>query len=141
MFELADPDENPVSLSGLLAEGPLLLYFYPADFSPLCTKQACMVNEEHERLRGVGARVVGVSAQSPATHRKFRERQGLRFPLLSDPGKRIARAYGATAVFGLIPRRVSYDIGVDGLILDAAESNVSLEGHRRFIERAIARRQ
>mgnify|MGYP006271562609 CR=1 FL=1 len=140
-FELADPDETPVSLGSLLEAGPLLLYFYPADFTPLCTKQACLFNDEHQRLHAVGARVVGVSAQSPPTHRRFREQQGLAFPLLSDPGRRVARAYGATAAFGLLPRRISYDVDVDRTILDAAEANFSLQAHKRFIDRAIARRR
>jgi len=88
-FELADQTGRKRTLSGLLAEGPLILYFYPADFTPGCTKEACSFRDLHQDLLKAGLRVVGVSPQDTDSHRRFAEKHGLNFTLLSDPDKKV----------------------------------------------------
>ncbi len=73
----------------------LILYFYPKDNTPGCTTEACDFRDSMEILLGRGYRVVGVSPDSVASHRRFREKHGLNFPLLSDPDSTVAKAYGA----------------------------------------------
>src|SRR5271170_4458466 len=73
-FTLPDQDDQRVSLSTLLRHGPLILYFYPADFTPGCTREACSIRDLHVEIMGAGLDVAGVSPQSPETHRKFREK-------------------------------------------------------------------
>lgn len=138
-FELPDDSGRKVRLTDLLRDGPLILYFYPADFTPVCTREACMFRDAHQDLAARNVRVVGVSAGAAGTHARFRERCRLPFSLLSDPGKRVARAYGARGPLGLWVKRISYLIGPDGEVLDAARGDYSLGGHREFVARALAR--
>ena len=77
-FTLPDQDEHNVSLTTLLNRGPLLLYFYPADFTPGCTREACMIRDLNPEIGRVGLNIAGVSPQSPQRHREFREKFALR---------------------------------------------------------------
>ena len=73
-FILPDEDGDDVSLVGLLEQGPLILYFYPADFTPGCTKEACSIRDIHSDLTAVGLQVVGISPQDDESHARFREK-------------------------------------------------------------------
>jgi thioredoxin-dependent peroxiredoxin len=93
-FTLPDQDGRPVSLSGFTGS-PVVVYFYPADDTPGCTKEACQFNENLSAFNRSGAKVVGISPDGAAKHVKFREKYGLEFPLLSDPGHQVMETYGA----------------------------------------------
>jgi peroxiredoxin Q/BCP len=93
-FELPDQDGKPVTLADLTARGNLVLYFYPQDMTPGCTTQACGFRDQAAELRALGAEVVGVSADSPASHQKFIAKYGLSFPLLSDSANQLTGALG-----------------------------------------------
>jgi len=136
-FELIDQHGSAVTLAGLLERGPLVLYFYPADFTPGCTKEACMVRDRHAELVEAGYSVAGVSPQPAASKRRFAERHALPFPLLTDPGKRVARAYDALGPLGLYTDRVSYRIAPDGTIADAVRAALNIARHEAFIDRAL----
>jgi len=140
-FSLVSDSGVQVSLVELLSDGPLILYFYPADFTPICTQEACMYRDAVAELAGAGVRVVGVSPDAPQVHARFRASQRLQFPLLSDPDRSVAKAYGAIGWFGLpIPwgvRRVSYLIAPDRRILDAVAAEHRLSRHHDFVRRAI----
>jgi peroxiredoxin Q/BCP len=141
-FEFAE-GERTQTLRGCLSAGPVVLYFYPADFTPVCTKEACMFRDKHADLVATGVRVLGVSPQGEDSHRKFRERHRLPFTLIADPSRRIIKAYGVGGMFGLpVPfgtRRVTYLIGTDGRIADMATGEFGLTAHARFAERALAK--
>lgn len=109
-FSLIDDAGRVVTLSGLVGEGPVLVYFYPADFTPGCTAQACSFRDAHERLADAGLTIVGVSPQSVESHARFREAHRLNFPLLADPDKRAIRAFGVAGPFGLVTRRATFQI-------------------------------
>ena len=83
-----------LSLKELLARGNLVLYFYPKDQTPGCTTEACDFRDIAPRLKTASAQVVGISADSPESHRKFTDKHELNFPLLSDSGNRVTRLYG-----------------------------------------------
>lgn len=136
-FTLPDQDGRPTSLEELLSDGPLVLYFYPADFTPLCTAEACSMRDIHADLAAAGLRVAGVSPQGCESHRRFREKHALPFTLLADEGKEVCRAYGVLAGFGLVVRRVTFLVARDGRIADAVESNFSARRHERFVLRAM----
>ena len=104
-FELADADGNRVALKDLCARGNVVLYFYPKDMTPGCTMEACSFRDNAAALRKLGATVVGVSGDSTASHAKFREKQSLNFPLLSDPDHKVASAYGVYAMKSLYGRK------------------------------------
>ena len=92
-FTLPDKDGNPVSLSDFAGK-KIVLYFYPRDNTPGCTRQACAFAGAYEDFKKIGAVVIGVSKDSAASHQKFAEKHGLPFILLSDPELTAIQAYG-----------------------------------------------
>src|ERR1700733_11267444 len=97
---LADQDERDTSLSTLLNRGTLILYFYPADFTLGCTRQAVAIRDLHAQMQRVGLYVAGISPTPPARHRAFRQRYELLFTLLSDPQKTVIDMYGVNGALG-----------------------------------------
>ena len=140
-FTASDNDGNEVTLSSLLRNGPLILYFYPADFTPGCTKEACAIRDIHDDIVAAGLRVVGVSPQDAESHERFREQHGLPFRLLCDPDKSLVRLYGVDGPMGFGVRRATYLIGQDRKIVDAIQADIRIDRHNAFIERAIAMRK
>jgi len=116
-FETPDQDGRTVRLRDF-AGRPVVLYFYPEDDTPGCTREACAFRDDLEAFQERGAAVLGVSTQDETSHRAFREKHGLTFPLLADNRKEISRAYNALGLLG-IAKRVTYVIGPDGTILAA----------------------
>jgi peroxiredoxin Q/BCP len=103
-FRLPDENGKPVSLSDFKGK-KVVLYFYPKDATPGCTTEACDFRDNLNRLAKAGAAVLGVSADSVESHRKFKEKQGLNFPLLSDPDRQAIEAYGVWQEKSLYGRR------------------------------------
>ena len=136
-FELADQDGRKHTLKSLLAGGPLILYFYPADFTPGCTKEACSFRDLHQDLMKAKLRVVGVSPQDVASHRKFADEHGLNFPLLADPDKLAVKAYDVDGPLGFGVRRGTYLIGKDGVIQDSVLADLRIGAHEAFVLNAI----
>ncbi len=93
-FELPDATGHPVRLRDLTAKGNLVIYFYPKDMTPGCTREACDFRDNLSRVQAAGAQVVGISADSPQSHEKFVAKYDLNFPLLSDADKRVLKSYG-----------------------------------------------
>jgi thioredoxin-dependent peroxiredoxin len=91
-FSLKSDEDKTVSLSSLRGK-TVVLYFYPKDATPGCTQQACDFRDNLARVKAKGALVFGVSADSVDSHRRFKEKQSLNFPLLSDPDKKALNAY------------------------------------------------
>ena len=136
-FELGDENGELVKLSGLLREGPVLVYFYPKDFTSVCTRQACRVRDRYERIEEAGLQVIGINSEKPEKHARFREHHELPFRLLVDPQRQVARAWEALGPFGLYTARVSYLIGTDGVIRDAVRADLRIGPHEQLIERAL----
>lgn len=136
-FELPDQDGNLIRLATLLKNGPLLLYFYPADFTPVCTREACAFRDLQPRLAATGTAVVGISPQDSTSHARFRERHSLNFTLLADPDKRVIRAYGCDGSLGFGVKRVSYLICPDGHIVNIAHAALRVAPHTALAEDAL----
>lgn len=136
-FSLKDADGQQVSLADLIKDGPLILYFYPADFTPGCTAEACDIRDMHEDIRSVNANVVGISPQSEDSHQRFRDRYSLPFPLLVDRDKSVIKAYGVNGPLGMGVRRVTYLIGQDGKIADRVLADFAVKQHIQFIEQVV----
>ncbi len=132
-FDLVDEKGEHVA-SSELAGKPYLLYFYPKDDTPGCTKEACDIRDNFARFGQRGLRVLGVSPDSQQSHAKFGKKYGLPFTLLSDPDKQLAQAYGVWAMkqnygkeyMGIV--RSSFLVGGDGLIKKAYRG-VKVDGH------------
>jgi len=137
-FTLPDQDDRSVSLTTLLNRGPLILYFYPADFTPGCTREACMMRDLHNDILRVGFNVAGVSPQSPERHREFREKYSLPFTLLSDLEKFVIRMYDVNGPLGIGVRRATYLIDQARQIRGAVLADFRISQHEDFIRRATA---
>ena len=132
-FTLPDADDKPVSLADYRGRR-VVVYFYPAAGTPGCTKQACDFRDSLAELNGAGLDVLGVSPDKPAKLARFRDKEGLTFPLLSDPDKDVLIAWGAfgekqmygKTVTGVI--RSTFVIDPEGKI-EVAQYNVRATGH------------
>jgi len=139
-FTLPDQQGKLRKLADLLGGEALILYFYPADFTPGCTREACDLRDLHTQILGAGLRVVGISPQSAESHRKFRDEHSLPFTLLSDEDKSVIRAYGVDGPLGIGVRRATFLIDAKQKILDAVLADLRIGRHREFVEAAIAAR-
>jgi peroxiredoxin Q/BCP len=140
-FTLPDADGNEVALKDLRGKN-VIVYFYPAAMTPGCTKQACDFRDSLDSLQAAGYAVLGISPDKPAKLAKFRERDGVTFPLLSDPDKDVLTAYGAFGektmygkkVTGVI--RSTFVVGPEGKI-SLAQYNVKATGHVAKLRRDL----
>lgn len=140
-FVLPNDEGGESSLSDLLENGPLILYFYPADFTPGCTKEACSIRDIHNDIQSVGLQVAGISPQDEESHQRFREQHELPFLLLSDPEKVAIKMYDVDGPFGVGVRRATFLISQDRKIQDAVMADVRIGRHQEFIEKAIILRE
>jgi thioredoxin-dependent peroxiredoxin len=136
-FELPDQDGHGLRLSDLLSHGAVLLYFYPADFTPVCTREACAFRDLQPQFAAAGMTVIGVSPQDSVSHTRFRSKHGLGFPLLADPDKRVIRAYGCDGLLGFGVKRVSFLIAQDSRIMEVARAGLRVAPHTALAERAL----
>lgn len=111
----ADDWEKTVSLEDCTKEGPVALFFYPGDWSSVCTDQMSRLQEDIERFESLGTKVLAISADSPWSHRAFAEDRGIEFPLLSDFGGEVIEAYGVKHDLGF-PERAYFIVDREGVI-------------------------
>ena len=137
-FTAADQNNSPVSLSALLRNGPLILYFYPADFTPGCTREACALRDMHAALLAAKVTVAGVSPQDATSHAGFAAKHALPFTLLCDPDKVLIKAYGVDGPLGFGVRRASFLIGTDGVVQDAVLADLRIGRHEEFFRKVAA---
>ena len=136
-FTLPDETSTDRSLTQLLSLGAIVLYFYPADFTPGCTRQACVLRDLHTEIESAGLRVVGISPQSPASHAKFRAKYQLPFVLLSDQHKAVIKMYGVDGPLGLGVRRATYLVDGGRRVRDVVLADFMIGRHADFVRKAI----
>ncbi len=129
-FELPDETGATRRLTDLLADGPVVLYFYPAAMTPGCTAESCHFRDLAGEFAALGAQRVGVSADAVDRQRQFSDKYSFDFPLLSDPEGTVARSYGVRRNLGLMPtKRVTFVIDTDGTVLDVIKSEIRFSKH------------
>ncbi|KJK37167.1 peroxiredoxin [Streptomyces variegatus] len=129
-FALPDETGTVRSLSGLLAEGPVVLFFYPAALTPGCTAQACHFRDLAAEFAAVGARPVGISGDDVERQREFAGRHGLGMPLLCDTDGAVRERFGVKRGFSLAPtKRTTFVIAQDRTILDVVRSELRMNAH------------
>ena len=114
------PDQNGIlfDINSVLGKKKLVIYFYPKDDSPGCTKEACYFRDQYEVFNEAGAMIIGISGQSVESHKKFAEKYRLSYTLLSDEGNKIRKLFGVpTGLFGILPGRVSYITDKNGKVV------------------------
>jgi thioredoxin-dependent peroxiredoxin len=136
-FTLPDETGTDRSLTELLRVEALVLYFYPADFTPGCTRQACTLRDLHADIERAGLRVVGISPQSPQSHAKFKAKYQLPFVLLSDEQKTVAKMYGVNGPLGIGVRRATFLIDASRRIRDAVLADFMISRHADFVRKAV----
>lgn len=132
------PDERGVerSLAGLLVDGPVVCYFYPAAMTRGCTAESCHFRDLGAEFAALGAQRVGISADSVDKLRLFSEMHGFDFPLLSDPEGGVARLFGVRRRLGPLPvKRWTFVIGTDASVLEVVKSETRMDLHA---DRALA---
>jgi len=116
----------------------MILYFYPKDFTPLCTEEACSFRDSFETFRDLQVDVVGISTDDIATHLRFKAAHNLPFELLSDPDSRVAKLYGAVMPIVGITRRKTFLIDAQGNLAAEYENNFSADGHIKSMIRQLS---
>ncbi|KAL6974650.1 hypothetical protein U1Q18_028833 [Sarracenia purpurea var. burkii] len=115
-FTLKDQEGRNVTLSKFKGK-PVVVYFYPADETPGCTKQACAFRDSYEKFKKAGAEVVGISGDDPSSHKEFAKKNRLPFTLLSDEGNNVRKEWGVPAdLFGTLPGRQTYVLDKNGVV-------------------------
>ena len=127
-FALPDANGKEVSLASFRGR-PVVLYFYPKDDTPGCTKEACTFRDQYQDFQDAGAEVLGVSSDSSESHRKFAERHRLPFMLLADRGGKVRKSYGVPATLGLLPGRVTFVIDGQGVVRHVFNSQLDATRH------------
>ncbi|NOZ39789.1 MAG: thioredoxin-dependent thiol peroxidase [Planctomycetes bacterium] len=141
-FTLTADDGTKVRLSELKG-GPVVLYFYPKDDTPGCTREACAFRDQQAALKKLGAKVFGISPDDVASHEKFRDKYDLNFPLLADPEHKVAEKYGAWREKNMYGKkkmgiqRSTYLIDATGKVAKLWKS-VKVDGHDEHVLKAIA---
>ena len=136
-FSVAASDGSTVHLKDQLGKGPVVLYFYPKDDTPGCTKEACGIRDDFSEFKGLNATVFGVSFDTVASHQKFIAKYKLPFVLLADTDKKIAVAYGAAGPSSLTASRVTFVIDAQGQIARVFPK-VSPADHSAELRQALA---
>jgi thioredoxin-dependent peroxiredoxin len=136
-FSLYSQSGEMVHLKDFLGSKPVVLFFYPKDDTPGCTKQACAFRDDYEGFGKLDAEVMGISSDSVESHRSFAAKHDLPFTLLSDEEGKVRRLYGVPASLGLFPGRVTYVIDKEGVVRHLFSSQLGVEKHVEEALRAL----
>lgn len=129
-FALKDQNNHIFDSDSVVGKKNLVIYFYPKDDSPGCTKQACSFRDQFSVFEDEDAMVIGISAQSVESHKKFAEKHRLSYILLSDEGNKVRKLFGVpTNLLGILPGRVTYIIDKSGKVIYIFNSQLQAEKH------------
>ena len=134
-FALTDQHGKTVRLGDFRGRQAVVLYFYPKDDTPGCTKEACAFRDQYQDFQDAGAEVIGVSSDSSEAHQKFAAKYKLPFTLLSDRDGQVRKRYGVPATLGLLPGRVTFIIDSGGVVRHVFNSQLQATRH---VDEALA---
>lgn len=128
-FALPSNNGETISLSQFLGKKKVVIFFYPMDESPVCSREADAFKQKYEAFKELGAEVLGISSQDVESHKSFSNHHKLPYPLLSDLGGNVRRLYGVSSTFGVIPKRVTFVIDREGFVRFIFSSQLYPAGH------------
>jgi thioredoxin-dependent peroxiredoxin len=129
-FDLLDDRGEPRTLGGLLADGPVVLFFYPAAMTTGCTAESCHFRDLKSEFAAVGGHLVGISSDPVAKQRQFADQHGFGYPLLSDPDGTVAKRFGVKRSFAFAPtKRQTFVIGTDHRVIEVIKSELRMNVH------------
>ena len=129
-FTLKDQNNTNFDIDTYRGKTPMVIYFYPKDDTPGCTKEACSFRDEFETFTDLNVEVIGISSDDVVSHKKFAEKYNLPFTLLADTKKKVRKLFGVpNNLLGLLPGRVTYVVNKNGIIVHIFDSQFSAEKH------------
>lgn len=128
-FSVTTQNGDEIRSSDFIGKKSLVVYFYPKDNTSGCTAQACAFRDAYEQFTEAGAEVIGVSGDSPDSHRGFAASQNLPFHLVSDKDGSLRKKFGVPRTFGILPGRVTYVIDREGIVRNVFNSQVNVQQH------------
>ncbi len=128
-FTLPDQNRDRFNLGQHLGKGPIVIYFYPKDDSPVCTAQACAFRDKYQVFQTMGALVVGISSDLEDSHQSFAAKNKLPFILLTDEKGEVRDAFGVPKKFGMVPGRVTYILDKQGILRGMSNSLTNAKSH------------
>ncbi len=129
VFALPSQDGSTVALDDLLKKGPVVVFFYPKDETMGCTAEACAFRDSYDVFQEAGATVVGISSDDTKSHRRFADKHGFPFLLLSDTDGAVRRSFGVPKTLGLLPGRSTYVIDPKGVVRHVFHSQLQAKQH------------
>lgn len=139
-FSLPDSQGKQIHVNEYLGQKILVLFFYPKDDTPGCTKEACAFRDAYADFLDLGCEVFGISSDASQSHQAFQQKHQLPYPLLSDTQKKVRQLFGVPGnLFGLIPGRVTYVIGLDGKVAGVFNSQTNPLGHIEEAKKVVQR--
>ncbi len=130
-FELDSNTGERVKLSALRGEKVAVVFFYPRDETPVCTRESCAFRDSHEDFVDAGAEVIGISSDSVGTHESFAAKHRLPFKLLADPRGAVRKSWGVPRSLGVMPGRVTYVVDKRGVVRHSFSSQLNVLKHVR----------
>jgi thioredoxin-dependent peroxiredoxin len=128
-FTLPSQSGVMVNFKDFIGTKPVVLFFYPKDDTPGCTKEACAFRDDYDQFEKLDAEVIGISSDSVESHRRFAKKHDLPFTLLSDEVGQVRKRYGVRNSFGLFPGRMTYVIDEEGVVRLIFSSQLGVEQH------------
>ncbi|MGD0711288.1 MAG: peroxiredoxin [Bacteroidales bacterium] len=127
-FTLPDQDGKVFNIKDFIGKKNLVIYFYPKDDTPGCTKEACYFRDQYDVFKEADAMIIGISSQSVESHKKFAEKYNLDFTLISDENNTVRKMFGAFSL-GILPGRVTYIIDKKGIVKYVFNSQTEATKH------------
>ena len=137
-FSATTQDGGTIRLGDYRGQKALVLFFYPKDNSPICTKEACSFRDSYEKFVEAGAEVIGVSSDSAESHKTFAKQHQLSFPLISDHDGSLRKLFGVPSALGLLPGRSTYVIDKDGIVQLIFSAQFASDKHVQQALNAVA---
>lgn len=129
-FTLLNQNNQEVDINSFVRTKNIVIYFYPKDNTPGCTKEACSFRDAMQNLNDLDCEIIGISADSVSSHKAFATQYNLKYNLLSDTNNQIRKLFGVPRnLFGIIPGRVSYICDKEGIVLHIVNSQMNPEKH------------
>lgn len=136
-FQSTLDDGSTFDLAAQKGQKNVVLYFYPKDFTPGCTKEACSFRDNYDAISGYDAIIVGVSSDSSGRHQEFREKHDLPFPLIADSDGKLRKLYDAKGLLPFMPPRITYVIDKEGVIRTASRHDIQVDRHVEEVIEAL----
>jgi peroxiredoxin Q/BCP len=129
-FELPDQHGNRINSDQFIGKQKLVIFFYPKDETPGCTKEACSFRDSYEEFLSLDCLVIGISSDSVESHKQFAERHNFQYILLADTNKKVRHAFQVPgSLFGILPGRVTYIVDKEGIIRGIHNSQLNPTSH------------